>query len=228
MRALPWILLAGCGFEVHPGGANGADANRGDANIDAIIDTAIDAPSTPVMLTVPCNGDVYLRTTLSPDENTNDRPYVIVDGNTYVAPALFAFDLSAVPGTAQIVTAEIVLTLEGTGGAPMQLHRVLEDWDEATVTSNSRRSVVQNVLWMGPGVTPPSRGTATIGVLDPIGTDVAVSATLDVAVVQSWVSTPATNFGVVLRTEQDDGAQFSSRETNIVARRPFLRLTYVP
>ncbi len=230
MRGLVFLVLAGCGFEVHTG-AQSSDATTRDTSMldDAAIDVAIDAPVTAVMVDVPCVGDVYLRTTLSPDENTNDRPYVIVDGNTYVAPGLFRFDLSAIPSSAQITSAEITLTLEGTGGAPMQIYQLLESWDEETVTSNRRRFASgMSTPWTGAGATPPSRGTTQIGLLSPTGTGIAVSATIETAVVQSWVASPATNYGVLLGTNDDDGAQFSSRETAVPSSRPFMRITYIP
>lgn len=211
-RSALLLVLVGCAFE----GRNTVEPDARPPD---------DSPEvTPRVIDVPCVADVYLRTDLAPDENTNDRDYVIVDGD-FVAPAIFRFDLTAIPSAATAIAAELHVWVDGEDGAPMLLHQLLESWDEATVTSNSRSA---GIAWLGAGATPPSRSAEAIGTLSPAPVNVYAVATLDAGTVASWVTAPASNHGVLLRTEDEDGAWFASRERAAANQQPFMRITYLP
>ena len=218
---------AGCSFSAK------LDDNRNGDVIDApmidapMIDAPIDARvgnEAPVsaMTDVTSGADVYLRTSSSPNENTNDRDYVIVDGDL-IATAIMRFDLSAIPSSAVVTAAELVLYVDGDPGAPVSVYQLLESWDEATATSNQRAA---GMAWLGAGATPPSRGTTAIGTLSPATPNVLVSGAIALPTVQSWVTTPATNFGIAIATTNADGPRFASRERGTVAQRPVLRVSY--
>lgn len=51
---------------------------------------------------------------------------------------------------------------------------------------------------------------------------------LDPAAVQSWVTTPAQNFGLVFFNSFTASVRFSSSEEPDATRRPILTVTYVP
>src|SRR5688572_26578056 len=106
--------------------------------IDAMADATIGNEAlVPAMAQVTSGADVYLRTSLAPNENTNDLDYVIVDGDN-IATAILRFDLSQIPTTAVVTSATLVLFVDGDSGAQVSVYQLLESWDEATATSNQR------------------------------------------------------------------------------------------
>lgn len=176
----------------------------------------------PMTRDIASGADIYVRTSLAPDENTNDRDFLIADGDN-IASVLVRFDLSAIPTTAVVSSVEVRLYVDGDTGAPVTIHEILESWDEATATSNQRRP---GEPWQGAGVSPPSRGTATIGNMSPGTADVFATAGLDVGVVQGWIAMPATNHGLIVRTTNNDGPRFAARERGAASQRPTLHVEY--
>ena len=201
-----------------------------DAAIDAPVDVMIDATEGAevipgqVTVTLTSVADIYLRTGASPNENTNDRDYFIVDGDI-VATGLVRFDLSSIPGTATVASATLMLYVDGDEGMAENVYQMLEAWDEASATSNQRAT---GMAWLAAGAAPPSRGATAISTFTPATPNVTVNATLMTAVVQSWVMAPATNFGVAIATTNSDGARFAARERSVAAQRPQLRIVYTP
>ena len=219
-------VLVGCSFS-----AKLEDNRNGDVIDAPVVDAMIDAPidaspgnEAPVstMTNVTSGADIYLRTGASPDENTNDRDFMIVDGDI-VATAIMRFDLSAIPATAIVTAADLVLYVDGDPGAPVSVYQLLEAWDETTATSNQRMAAT---AWLGAGATPPSRGTTAIGTLSPATPNVLVSTALSLPTVQSWITMPSTNYGIAIATTNADGPRFAARERATAAQRPVLRVTY--
>ena len=176
-------------------------------------------------------------------------------GKTGQAPGIslrrtvIAFDIAGnVPAGATVTGATLTLNVSnmalGGGGAPsvVELHRILADWGEGT--SNA-----------GP---PGGRGTAATtgdatwihtffntGMWAAAGGDFSptVSASKDVddfrfhswsgaqmvADVESWLDTPADNFGWIIignETDSRSARRFDSRENPDMLVRPQLRVTY--
>ena len=134
--SLALACLAGCSFSTN------VDNNRDGVVVDGAPDAPPDAPpdafvgsEAPVtsMMTFTSAGDIYLRTSLAPNENTNSLDYVIVDGDN-IATALVRFDTSAIPTTAVVMTAEMTLYVDGDPGSAVSIYPMLESWDEATAT----------------------------------------------------------------------------------------------
>ena len=214
--------LAGCGFSAKLDGDRtglAIDAASTDALADAYVGN--EAP-VAAMTAVTSAADVYLRTSLAPDQNTNDLDYMIVDGDN-LATAILRFDLAAIPATAVVTSATLELYVDGDAGEPVTAYQLLEGWDEATATSNSRMT---GVAWLGAGATPPSRGTTAVATLSPSTPNAIASAAVDAAVVQGWITAPATNHGLAISTTNDDGPRFGSREKVTAAQRPVLRVAY--
>lgn len=217
--------LVGCGFSARLDGTQASDAAPTD-------DAAVDAPAPDAavgrdammagMLVAPSVADVYLRTSVAPDQNTNNLDYMIVDGDLIATPIL-RFDLTAIPTTALVTAATLVIYDDGDAGEAVSIYQLLESWDEATVTSNQRAT---GMPWTGAGATPPSRGTTPIGTFTPSTASVSYMVPLTTSIVQSWVTSPATNFGIAIVTTANDGARFGSREKSDPAQRPTLRVDY--
>lgn len=145
---------------------------------------------------------------------------------------LIRFDglASVVPPGAVITKAELVLTANNWSGTPtIKGYYLKAGWDPfATKLGWLRRSDTLN--WSAPGglgadtdvlagkgftrnLNPNGRQTFTIG--------------LDASVVQDWVTTPATNQGVLLTIEASQAmAAILGSEDPDPANRPFLRLSF--
>lgn len=235
---LSWLLvpLVGCGFHVD-GQARpddgGSDMSRSDgprdvaidAGIDAPIDAAIDAPidAAPVTTDHPSNADTFLSSDTA-NTNYSTQTSALADGNA-VRNAVFRFDLSSLPASTTITNVELHIWTDDDFGATVTMHEVLESWTEAQATWSVRST---GTAWMTAGAEPPSRGTATIGTVNPSTTFTAFTVPIDTALVQKWANTPATNFGILIRTTDADGSRFATKEHPTVTRRPFLRITHAP
>ncbi len=228
-RCLALVVLAGCSFSSSVGGPNDQlvlDATQSDAPVDAPPDAAVGAEAMPMQMTMTFTSvaDVYLRTTVAPDQNTNDLDYVIVDGDN-IATALVRFDISAIPTTAVVMSAQLALYDDGDPGQTCSIYPLLESWDEATATSNQRAT---GMAWLGAGATPPSRSATACGTITPTNANQTYTASLTTAIVQGWVTTPGTNYGVAIATTNSDGPRFGSREKVTASQRPMLSVTFTP
>ena len=226
-RSLALALLGACSFSTGVPDNQGTDAPLSDAKIDAPIDAPPDASIGREMLvqsmtSVTSVADIYLRTSLAPNENTNGVDFFIVDGDN-IATGLVRFDTSAIPATAIVSLAEITLYCDTDPGAAVSVYRMLESWDEATATSNQRST---GVAWLGAGATPPSRGATAIGTLTPGTANQSYTFAITTATAQAWVTTPTMNFGVAIATTNADGPRFGTREKGTASQRPSLRVVY--
>ncbi len=133
--------------------------------------------------------------------------------------ALLRWDLSAVPPGSRVESASVVL-----GGArnfppdgALRFYDVVRPWVEAQVT------------WREFSRGGHDRADIPVGTLAPADGHRAVGR-LDVAVVQRWIDSPASNHGIRLAAEgaRDWTAGFASREAPDPATRPALVLTWFP
>ncbi len=159
-------------------------------------------------------------------KNRNDGALdtMLVDGAATPASALWRVELSDIPSTASVMSAELHLTTSNDIGDPCYVYELVESWSEASVTWSSR---AKGSPWLGAGATPPSRGAIVQG--GPIDTSQALTelvVAIDVALVARWVNAPAQNFGAAMTMETSDGATFKTREDSVVSQRPFLRVSY--
>jgi hypothetical protein len=220
-------VLGGCSFStsIDPGAQPGIDSPPGGDAPPA--DAPPDVPignEMPVqaMSSVTSSADIYLRTTVAPNENTNGVDFFVVDGDN-IATGLVRFDLSAIPVTAVVTTAEITLYCDTDPGQAVSVYQMLESWDEATATSNQRST---GVAWLGAGATPPSRGTTAIGTFTPGVANQTYTFAITTATAQTWVAMPAMNFGVAIATTNANGPRFGTREKGTASQRPSLRVVY--
>ena len=105
-----------------------------------------------------------------------------------------------------------------------EVHTMLLSWAENQATFEDRSS---NTPWPAPGA-----GTGSFAPT-PIATLVALTigdytVPLDAAAVQTWVSTPAANFGMrwSANSPEGRGGNFDASEGGTNARRPLLRVTF--
>ena len=134
--------------------------------------------------------------------------------------SLLKFDLSSIPTTATIQSAEFVfyVAVEGQG---FNMHRMLVPWDEATTSfasignrhyaaNNTDAEITVNANW--PGLN------------NYVGLD---SIPIPSNTIQNWINGTQTNNGwLMIATHADDGQQLRSSENFTQNTRPRLKITY--
>ncbi|HNP89026.1 MAG TPA: DNRLRE domain-containing protein [Candidatus Woesebacteria bacterium] len=131
--------------------------------------------------------------------------------STDIRQSLIKFELSEIPVSANVTSA--ILSLEsvawGGKGTTVSLYKLLQDWDELTVTWKNKPN--QDTLLLG-SFNVTSLGKHQLN-LTPI--------------VQSWINNPNTNKGLLLKIEvKGFDLYFASRENNNLTKRPKLTVTY--
>jgi hypothetical protein len=176
--------------------------------------------------------DTYLSSG-NPDDNkgAKDAFYATTADTRH---ALLRFDLSSIGPDAAVVAASLELwTTDFATDGPLRAYPILEAWDEGNqddaggVANWTYRKLF--VEWSGEGATPPSRGTVAVAEIEPGITQAAFTMPLPVDLVQDWVSSPASNFGLALVAVSRDGDfGFASSEAPQSLRRPELTISFVP
>ena len=175
--------------------------------------------------------DSYIRSD-DPNDNFGGSGGVQIDssgGNT--RRGLFRWDTSSIPATATVTAASLVLD-SGGNGTTHTIYPLLKSWTENGVTWNSTGTGP----WSSSGAdatggSNPDQGTTPLAITTGGGgvrtTDLNPAG---VAVVQGWVSNPANNFGLIIRSPSSSNATttYDSSENGTVATRPGLVVTYVP
>jgi hypothetical protein len=146
---------------------------------------------------------------------------------------LWQFDLRAIPSTAQIVSATLVLTtFDNSTDAALEFFAVLEAWNEGLgqdaigCSSWTCRSPGQS--WAVPGAGPPtSSSAAPLMSMFPnlVNTPFEASSEALRLLVQQWVATPGDNHGITGRIASTSNASLAlSSKEGADGVRPALRL----
>jgi len=165
--------------------------------------------------------------------------------------ALLRFDVAgSVPAGSTVTSVALTLSMDRTilGAAPFTLHRVLGAWSEGTVDAGEpggAGDVAENgdatwdarvydispllrVAWATPGgdfAAAASASTIVDGVNSYTWTSVQLASD-----VQEWLSSPAGNFGWLLRANAGGASakRFASRESSDPLARPRLTIQFTP
>jgi hypothetical protein len=133
---------------------------------------------------------------------------------------LLKFDLSAIPAGSTVTAAQLTLynTRAAANGANdvVALDKVLSAWTDTHTYAMGIPSAAPS------GVTCPSVASYT---LSPATPETFVVTGLE-TLVQGWVSSPASNFGIMLSTATNLNIRFASSEYALAAYRPALQITY--
>jgi len=182
-----------------------------------------------------------------------DGMFVGRSGVPHTVRAVMAFDLSAIPAGSTItsVTLRLHMTQAAQIGKPEQtqtLHRMLANWGEgASVAFGGTGSPAEpgDVTWLhsffpdqywlieGGDVDDAISASTVVGTIVPGGIPVPFTWTSPqmAADVQAWLSSPATNFGWMLRgdeLEEYTARRYATREYLDVAARPVLTVEFTP
>ncbi|MGH7142989.1 MAG: DNRLRE domain-containing protein [Planctomycetota bacterium] len=135
---------------------------------------------------------------------------------------LIQFDLSSIPTTATITSAQLVLWIDRTNGVDtgdqLIFSTCTSSWNESTTYNTMPTSAATSVV-------PP---TVAIANASPLSPTQAYTITGMASVVQGWVSTPATNYGALLNytSPSSINMSFASHRDPTVANHPELDVTY--
>jgi len=205
----------------------------------------LNQPLAQVILTPSKDNTLYQSTGAQFSNGAGENLFV---GNTNSRAArrtLIAFDIAGqLPADATIISVTLQLQMSKTnaGAQSISLHRLQSDWGEGTSDAADNEGSgttpttgdatwlyrffdTQN--WQTPGGNFVLTDTATITV-NNVGFYTWHSPQM-AADVQSWLNTPATNFGWLLlgnETQASSAKRFSAKENSTVANRPQLTIVY--
>jgi hypothetical protein len=160
---------------------------------------------------------------------------VAADGAGASQRVLLRFDLSSIPSNAKLLSAALELQVSASSGGDklLELHRVqqapVRPWSEPQATWNK---YVTGNPWSNLG---GDFGAVTAS--KPVSAAVAPGSVLDFDValdVGSFLASPATNFGWLLKASQEpaggsgESVSFAARENATVGARPALVIQYCP
>lgn len=141
--------------------------------------------------------------------------------------ALIKWDVTSIPTGREVMAAFVDLYAEDASLDFYEVYGLKRNWSELAATWNQ---FAANLPWQLAGANgTDDRGTLPLGSiqLSTVGPR-SVSLNRDgLSLVQSWVNTPAGNYGLAfLNNGALDGIVMSSRENAVIDRRPKLTLTY--
>jgi len=143
---------------------------------------------------------------------------------------LFRFDVSSIPSSATVIAATLEVDVTQNNSADVEVRPILEPWLEGTLDGTSGQpSYLERSLgtaWATTGCGSPDSAGTTITTFKPLNAGVNAVA-LPGATVQGWVTSPATNYGIILFNTDTNSVRLASSE-DPVAQRPELTVTYLP
>ncbi len=154
----------------------------------------------------------------SPDSNWGTSSSLNTDGDDGVngeLVGLIRWDVSAIPFTAQVTTAQVTLEVFNISTGSYNLFAMTGPWNQSDVTwnktnINSNQGVLVATLYP-----------------DPIGSYTLSLNTAGVNLVQGWVDGTTVNNGLMIRSSGTvDGVDIRSSEYSTVSMRPALVVTY--
>jgi hypothetical protein len=161
--------------------------------------------------------------------------------------ALIAFDVAGfVPAGATVTSARLILSNPSGNIGPrnVELHRVLASWGEGASNATSGQGdpaqpgdatwlhrSYPNVFWSAPGGDFAAASSSTL-IVDQLGVQTWSSTASTVADVQAWLDMPSSNFGWLVKLDNESTPQttkvFDSREATEIGVRPMLEIVFTP
>jgi PKD repeat protein len=140
---------------------------------------------------------------------------------------VLGWDIGSIPTDAIVQDASISLQVSNASNGSYQCHALLTAWTQSQVTWNEAST---GVSWGAPGASSAAdRGSDVLCTVSASATGpLNVSFTpAGLALVQSWVNNPGSNYGMVIADPNtSDGADFHSSESSTAMSRPKLSVTY--
>lgn len=148
------------------------------------------------------------------------------------------FDTSIIPSGSTIGSAKLKMyvssvSIKTLASAPVEVHLLTQDWNQNAATWYRRTS---SANWSAAGGSFNASTSASVD-FSALTNGTWVTFDLPASVVQSWVDSPAANYGVLLRRNPDSDpgqafwhnkVKFISSENTNTTLRPKLEITYTP
>ncbi|MEQ1560990.1 MAG: DNRLRE domain-containing protein [Methyloglobulus sp.] len=173
---------------------------------------------------------------LLPNANSGAGDNVIQKGKLfsswYYNNQLLQFDLpNSIPVKAHIVSAQLQLYQNsGTGTGDVTIHKVTRSWLEGT--KSTIFSTADGVTWKtydgtNAWASPGGDYDATAASTSTVTSGSGIFANFEIApLVEGWLTSPTTNFGLLLKAEDTISYVFASQEDTDVTKHPQLIITY--
>lgn len=173
-----------------------------------------------------------------PDRNFNGREAVVIDGSPQDQVGLFRWDLQGfIPPTSTVDSASIILAASSSTSNTYEIYECLQDWVDSEATWNQYRMLPDGgpARWALPGAQagadggtgPFDHGGVVLGGATGTGTITVPLNASGLAMVQRWVTDPATNRGVaIFDLGASDDLVVRSAEYGSSGSRPRLRVFF--
>lgn len=174
----------------------------------------------------------------NPNQNFGINPDITVtELPTYEWRGLLRFDLSAIPASATVLSAELHLVSSSatvTGDSLIYFYEVTEEWQEGTANGANGAASWNLRLpltpWTAAGAALGSHSADIQAEVTVHGPSEPYTVELPSELVQRWVDGTALNHGLMLNpvTTTFDVVEFESSEANEAGARPWLAVTFLP
>ena len=216
------------------------------ASLAALLLCATGAAADSVTLTAVKDNTLYQDQAGALSNGAGPDFFVGTNGRFEIRRGVVLFDLSSIPAGSVITSATLTLTVTrtSTGAQPVSVHRALSSWGEGTsvAVANGGRggpSTPDDATWIHRFYdtqlwnTPGGDFAATASATASVGGTVAHNWSSPglAADVQAWVNAPASNFGWVIRGNEQTlstAKRMASRENTTTTRRPKLVVNFTP
>ena len=160
--------------------------------------------------------------------NSGSGVWLQLDGNPDIS-SLINWDISSIPTTAVVESASITLNSITTTAQDYEIYELLKPWVESQVNWDQTAAGTDWEVSGARGAT--DRGSAVLGsvIFTTAGFVTVELNAAGIALVQSWITAPAANNGIVIQdysTNDFAGAFIYSSEAFTAANRPILTVTY--
>ncbi len=168
----------------------------------------------------------------APTANDGFNAELWVDGedpSPFDKIALIRWDTSAIPLNFVVQSADVIFNVTDPTTDAYQVYKAKRDWVESVANWTTAAS---GSSWETPGANGPTdRGSTVLGRLAAgvTGTYTMPLNAGGVAVVQSWVNNPSTNFGLIIANSvEDNGVDVNSSDAATPGDRPILSIIAIP
>jgi FG-GAP-like repeat/Calx-beta domain len=214
-------------YEIRLVASNGTYTNTSYATITVNPSTTATTSFQQGVNSYTGTSDSYI-SAASPSSNFGTSTTLNVRAGTSAEDALIEWNTSSISASSTVTSATITLDVTtAASGVTYNLYALNSAWNPSQVTYTSSST---GTKWFSTGAGGSSSGSTAIGSFTASSTGL-VSVTLNatgVALVQSWIAKPSTNFGIIIRAASGT-AQLSlaSSKNGTVADRPMLSVATV-
>ena len=160
------------------------------------------------------------------NDNYGSSIEILIDGSPDYGTVI-KWDISAIPSGEIIQSASITFTVFSSTGDVYEVYEMKRDWVESQATWNEYAS---GSSWETGGAQGSlDRGTTVLGTITgSTGSQTINLNSSGIALVQSWVDNPSSNFGITIQdyAGASDGMDFYSSEYATASWRPTFTVQY--